>query len=248
MKNQMLEAIGIIPARFQSTRFPGKALAVLSGKPLIQHVYERSALARTLSKVIVATDDDRILSAVKKFGGEAVLTSPSHPSGTDRVAEVARGMKAEILVNVQGDEPLVDPRNIDALVEELRRDPAAEMATLRSPIRKPEDLENSNVVKVVCDLAGNALYFSRAPIPRRGPGQVDGAYRHLGLYAYRRATLLEFSSASPGNLERMENLEQLRVLENGRKIRVLDAVGESMGVDTPRDLELVQELLDEVKT
>ena len=240
----MLEAVGVIPSRYRSTRFPGKALALLAGKPLIQHVYERSVTARSLDRVLVATDDDRILEAVRGFGGEAVLTSPDHPSGTDRLAEVARHLEADIYVNIQGDEPLVDPRDIDALVKSLRGDPAVEMATLRSPIRNREDLENPNVVKVVCGRSGDALYFSRSPIPYRPDGGAAGAYRHLGLYAYRRAFLLEITASPPGILEQLERLEQLRVLEAGRSIRVLDAVGLSVGVDTPADLELARRLLD----
>lgn len=243
-KDKMLEAVGVIPSRYRSTRFPGKALAALAGKPLIQHVYERSVSARSLERVLVATDDDRILEAVRKFGGEAILTSPDHLSGTDRLAEVARGLEAGTYVNIQGDEPLVDPRDIDALVEKLRQDPSVDMATLRSPIRKREDLENPNVVKVVCDQAGDALYFSRSPIPHRMGGDLTGTYRHLGLYAYRRAFLLEITAAAPGALERLERLEQLRVLETGRGIRVLDAVGPSIGVDTPADLERVRRLLE----
>ncbi len=240
----MLEAVGVIPSRYRSTRFPGKALALLGGKPLIQHVYERGASARSLERVLVATDDERILEAVRKFGGEAVLTSPEHPSGTDRLAEVARGLEAGTYVNIQGDEPLVDPRDIDALVERLRTDPSVDMATLRSPIRDRDDFENPNVVKVVCDGAGNALYFSRSPIPHRGDGEVTGAYRHQGLYAYRRGLLLEITATAPGTLERAERLEQLRVLETGRGIRVLDALGPSIGVDTPEDLERVRRILD----
>ena len=240
----MLEAVGVIPSRYRSTRFPGKALALLAGKPLIQHVYERSVLARSLDRVLVATDDDRILEAVRKFGGEGVLTSPDHASGTDRLAEVARRLEAGIYVNVQGDEPLVDPRDIDALVEKLRTDPLVGMATLRSPIRTREDLENPNVVKVVCDQAGDALYFSRSPIPHSGDGGVAGTYRHQGLYAYRRDFLLEITAAPPGILERLERLEQLRVLEAGRGIRVLDALGSSIGVDTPEDLERASRILD----
>jgi 3-deoxy-manno-octulosonate cytidylyltransferase (CMP-KDO synthetase) len=246
MKTRMLETVAVIPARFQSTRFPGKPLARLAGKPLIQHVYERCTRAQTPARVLVATDDDRIVSAVREFGGEAVLTSLQHASGTDRVAEVARKVEAEIFVNVQGDEPLVDPRDIDALVEDLRGHPSAGMTTLRRPVHLPRDLEDPNVVKVVCDSAGNALYFSRSPIPHLGAGCVAGAFRHLGLYAYRKAFLLEFNAAVPGALELAEGLEQLRVLEAGKGIRVLDARGESIGVDTPQDLKRVQDLLDEV--
>ncbi len=240
----MLQAVGVIPSRYRSTRFPGKALATLFGKPLVQHVWERSTSARSLERVLVATDDARILEAVRAFGGEALLTSPDHPSGTDRLAEVARRIEAPIYVNIQGDEPLVDPRDIDALVEELRRDSTVQMATLRGPVRSPEEMRNPNVVKVVCDRSGNALYFSRSPIPHSRSGEASGAYRHLGLYAYRRALLLEVAGAAAGVLERTEQLEQLRVLEMGREIRVLDALGDSIGVDTPEDLERVRVLLD----
>ncbi|HEV8336471.1 MAG TPA: 3-deoxy-manno-octulosonate cytidylyltransferase [Candidatus Polarisedimenticolia bacterium] len=241
----MLEAIGVIPARYRSTRFPGKALAALSGKPLIQHVYDRSAGARSLSRVLVATDDERIAAAVRAFGGEAVLTSEEHRSGTDRLAEVARRVESPIYVNIQGDEPLVDSRDIDALVEDLRSNPSVDMATLRSPVSRREDRENPNVIKVVCGADRNALYFSRSPIPHRSDGEATGTFRHHGLYAYRREFLLRISAEPPGTLETMERLEQLRVLESGGKIRVLDALGNSIGVDTPEDLEKVRRLLGE---
>jgi len=242
----MIEAVGVIPARYRSTRFPGKALATLSGKPLIQHVYERSVPARRLNRVLVATDDERILEAVLGFGGEALLTSPNHLSGTDRLAEVALRVEAPIYVNIQGDEPLVDRRDIDALVEALEADRSIEMVTLRSVITNPKDLRSPDVVKVVSNRAGDALYFSRSLIPHQGETGAAGTYRHLGLYAYRRELLLAAAVTAAGVLERAEHLEQLRVLEMGRKIRVLEAVGYSMGVDTPEDLVRVQEFLNGV--
>jgi 3-deoxy-manno-octulosonate cytidylyltransferase (CMP-KDO synthetase) len=241
----LLEAIGIIPARYASVRFPGKALADLRGKPLVEHVYRRSQQAKGLQRLLVATDDERILRVVRDFGGEAVLTSPDHATGTDRLAEVARKHPADLYVNIQGDEPLVDSRDIDALVACLRREPQVEMATLRRIIEEERDLHSPHVVKVVADASGRALYFSRAEIPhRRGSGEAR-AYRHLGLYGYRRELLLEIARTAPGELERIEGLEQLRVLEMGRRIRVLDAFGMSIGVDVPEDLERVRALLDD---
>jgi 3-deoxy-manno-octulosonate cytidylyltransferase (CMP-KDO synthetase) len=240
----MLEAIGVIPSRYRSVRFPGKALADLRGKPLIQHVYERCRSARTLTRVIVATDDERILEAVKAFGGEALLTSSEHASGTDRLAEVARKLPAPIYVNIQGDEPLVDPRDIDALVASLRAE-GVEMATLRRIIADERDIGSPHVVKVVVNAAGEALYFSRAPIPYSGSIREARFHRHLGVYAYRRNILIEIAQTPPGDLETKENLEQLRVLEMGRAIRVLDAVGDSIGVDTPEDLERVRAILEQ---
>lgn len=242
----MIEAVGVIPARYRSTRFPGKALATLSGRPLIQHVYDRSVLARSLERVIVATDDQRILDAVKGFGGEALLTSPEHHSGTDRLAEVARRLEAEIYVNIQGDEPLVEPQNIDALVAALQADGKVDVATLKEPIDDDEDRGNPNVVKVVTDARGDALYFSRAPIPYAREGRAAGSFRHVGLYAFRRRALLDFAAAPPSPLETSEQLEQLRVLEMGRRIHVLRARGRSVSVDTPEDLKRAQRLLDDV--
>ena len=240
----MLEAIGVIPARYRSVRFPGKALADLLGKPLIQHVYQRSRMAGTLSRLVVATDDERIHRVVRDFGGEAVMTSPDHPSGTDRLAEVAAKLSVPLFVNIQGDEPLVDPRDIDALVGALRSDATIGMATLRRAIVDEEDLRSPHVVKLVVDRAGRALYFSRSPIPYLRKGLEFQSYRHVGLYAYRRELLLEIAAAPSGALESADQLEQLRVLEMGRSIRVLDAHGESVGVDTPEDLRRVEALLE----
>ena len=239
----MKEAVGVIPARYGSVRFPGKALADLQGRPLVQHVYERARKAESLGRLVVATDDERIRRVVRDFGGEALLTSQEHSSGTDRIAEVARSLPAEIYVNIQGDEPLLDARDIDSLVESMRSDPGLEMATLRRPIEDEEDFLNPNIVKVVVDGAAKALYFSRSPIPFTQHRRRTKAHRHIGLYAYRRELLLEIAARPVGDLEMTEQLEQLRVLEMGRRIAVLDAVGDSIGVDTPEDLERVRAIL-----
>ncbi|MCI0568842.1 MAG: 3-deoxy-manno-octulosonate cytidylyltransferase [Acidobacteria bacterium] len=240
-----MEAVGVIPARYRSVRFPGKILADLQGMPVVQHVYLRARKAESLTQLVVATDDERICQVVRGFGGEAMLTSKDHSSGTDRLAEVAVKLPAALYVNIQGDEPLVDARDIDRLVESLRSDPNLEMATMRRRIEDEADLRNPNVVKVVVDASGEALYFSRSPIPfKRGEGKSN-AYRHIGLYGYRRELLLEIAARPVGDLEKAEQLEQLRVLEMGRRIRVLDAVGESVGVDTPEDLERVRAILGE---
>ena len=238
-----MEAVGVIPARYRSVRFPGKVLADLQGMPLVQHVYLRARKAGNLAQLVVATDDERICQVVRGFGGEALLTSEDHLSGTDRLAEVALKLPAALYVNIQGDEPLVDARDIDRIVESLRSDPGLEMATLRRRIEEEADARNPNVVKVVVSASGDALYFSRSPIPfKRGEGTWN-AYRHIGLYGYRRGLLLDIAAHPAGELEKAEQLEQLRVLEMGRRIRVLDAVGESIGVDTPEDLERVRGIL-----
>lgn len=241
-------ALGVIPARYQSSRFPGKSLALIGGTPLVQRVYERARAARKLSRLLVATDDERIARAVTAFGGEAMMTSAAHPSGTDRLAEVARRLPADIYVNVQGDEPLLDPADVDGLVECLQKEPDVDMATLAQPMSDPQSASDPNVVKVVCDAAGRALYFSRSPIPfrRTEPEKCSGEsawLRHVGLYAYRGAFLQQFSSWSQGRLERTEGLEQLRALEAGRAIRVLQARGRYLGVDTPGDVIAVEKEL-----
>lgn len=240
----MLEAVGVIPARYRSTRFPGKALAPLAGRPMVQHVYERSRRASTLARVIVATDDERILSAVKEFGGEAMLTSPEHSTGTDRLVEVAEKVPASVYVNIQGDEPLINPEDIDTVVHALEADGSVEMVTLQIPITDPQEHVDPNVVKVVTDTRGNALYFSRSAIPYPGDDSAPVAHRHVGLYAFRRKLLLDFASTPRGVLERAERLEQLRVLEMGRSIRVKMANGRPLSVDTPEDLERVRTVLD----
>ena len=242
----MAAVVGIIPARFHSTRFEGKVLAPLAGKPLIQHVYERAQGARCLERVLVATDDERIVRAVEAFGGEAVMTSPEHPSGTDRAAEVARGLEAEIVVNIQGDEPLIRPEMIEAAVAPLEADPAVVMGTLMCRLKDPAELADPNVTKVVVDREGFALYFSRSPLPYPGLSGLDEGpfFRHVGLYVYRKDFLLTFSQLEPTPLERTERLEQLRALENGYRIKVTLCDYLPAGVDTPEDLERVRRLLE----
>jgi len=232
----------IIPARYGSTRFRGKPLADLWGKPIIQHVWERAGRARLVDRVIIATDDERIAHAARAFGAEVAMTRPDHPSGTDRVAEVARSLTSEVIVNVQGDEPLIDPAHIDAAAEPLLADPTIPMGTLCCPIDEIADLANPNVVKVVLDRQGFALYFSRLPIPFvRDEHAKATRYRHLGLYVYRRQFLLALAGLAPTPLEQAERLEQLRVLEHGHRLRVAIVDRASPGVDTPADLERLRE-------
>jgi 3-deoxy-manno-octulosonate cytidylyltransferase (CMP-KDO synthetase) len=236
--------LAIIPARYASTRLPGKALADIGGRPMIEHVYRRASEARSVSSVIVATDDERIYRAVLSFGGAARMTSARHPSGTDRLAEVAALLSCEIIVNVQGDEPLIDPHTIDDAVAPLRADPGLAMSTLRRRLDDPLDINNPNITKVVVDRDGFALYFSRAPIPyvRDGSRQTC-TWGHVGLYVYRRECLLRLAGLQPTNLERAEALEQLRALEHGIRIKTVETVHESIGVDTPDDLERVRRLI-----
>jgi 3-deoxy-manno-octulosonate cytidylyltransferase (CMP-KDO synthetase) len=240
--------LGVIPARFASSRFPGKALATIAGKPMLQHVYERASQARYLSKVVVATDDERIHKAARSFGAPAIMTRADHLSGTDRVAEAASSDNATVIVNIQGDEPLIDPSSIDAAALALLDDPDVPMSTLMKVIEDPREINDPNVVKVVTNFAGDAIYFSRCPIPfvREGAGHHDPNqhYKHLGLYVYRRDFLLAYSGLPVGPLERMERLEQLRAIENGYRVRVVETEYESLGVDTPEDLERVSALFE----
>jgi 3-deoxy-manno-octulosonate cytidylyltransferase (CMP-KDO synthetase) len=237
-----MEIVAVIPARFASTRLPGKPLLSDTGRPLIQHVVEGARGASRLDRVIVATDDTRIAEAVAGFGGECVMTRSDHPTGTDRVAEVAAGLAgARIVVNLQGDEPEISGHALDLVVELLERDPDAPMATLATPIVSEEVYRDPSCVKVVCSAAGRALYFSRSPIPHhrdgvsgRSPGQPL-AHLHLGLYAYRRDFLLALATLPPSPLESAERLEQLRVLESGRPIAVGIVDEPSVGIDTPED-------------
>jgi 3-deoxy-manno-octulosonate cytidylyltransferase (CMP-KDO synthetase) len=253
-----MHAVGVIPARYQSSRFPGKPLALIGGRTLVERVFERARAASRITRLLVATDDERVASAVRAFGGEVVMTSTAHATGTDRLAEVARSLPADLFVNIQGDEPLLDPQDIDRLIECLDSDPSSDMATLADPLQDPEGARDPNIVKVVCDAGGRALYFSRSPIPyivagaAGAPAGSHGAaggerprpwLRHVGLYAYRRGFLLEFASWSPGVLEGLEGLEQLRTLERGRAIRVLKARGRYLGVDTPDDVRAVEQAL-----
>ena len=211
---------------------------------MIEHVYRRAAAPASVSRVIVATDDERIRDAVKAFGGEAVMTSPSHQSGTDRLAEVAASLDCDLLVNVQGDEPLLAPGTIDAALAPFASDPALEMSTLRRRITNQDELHNPNVTKVVVDRDGFAMYFSRAPIPFTRDGQPRAeAWAHIGLYVYRRDTLLRLASLPPTALERAEALEQLRALEHGIRIKAVETTHDTIGVDTPADLERVRALM-----
>ncbi len=236
-----MKIVGIVPARYASVRFPGKPLAPLAGKPMLLHVLEAARAARKVSRVAVATDDERIAAAVRGAGGEAILTSPHAASGTDRLAEAARSIPADVYVNIQGDEPMMSPRNIDRAVEALLDSENREIATLAIPM-PPADASDPNTVKVAVARDGRALYFSRAPIPF--PRSGAPAYRkHLGLYAYRAAALAELAALPPSPLEKTESLEQLRWLEAGYDIWVAQALSDSIGVDTPEDLARVEELL-----
>lgn len=234
----MPEVVAIIPARWASTRFPGKPLALLGGKPLVQHVWERVSRAKKISRIIVATDDLRIAEVAFAFGAEVALTSPRHPTGTDRLAEVAAKLpRARIVLNVQGDEPDIAPSTIDKLASALLAQPRLGMVTAANPLTDATDLHNPNVVKVVTDLAGRALYFSRRPIPYDRDGVRAVKYlRHQGIYGYRRKVLLDFVRWKPTPLERAENLEQLRALEHGVPIGVIVVRRGSVGVDIPGDL------------
>jgi 3-deoxy-manno-octulosonate cytidylyltransferase (CMP-KDO synthetase) len=236
--------LGVIPARFASTRFPGKVLAQISSKSMLQHVWERASQARYLTRTIIATDDERILEEARRFGGVARLTRPDHLSGTDRAAEIASAENCDIVVNIQGDEPLLDPAAIDAAVLPLVHEPEIEMATLKKRIEDPREIDDPNVVKVVTDLRGDAIYFSRCPIPFVRDGGAAEHWKHIGLYVYRRDFLLRYSDLPIGPLERAEKLEQLRALENGFRIRVIETEYESIGVDTPEDLERVNSLFE----
>jgi len=241
----MNKAVGIIPARWASTRFPGKPLHLIAGKPLLQRVWERCRQAATLDSIIIATDDMRIANAAFDWGAEVALTSPSHDSGTDRIAEVARKARQfAYIVNIQGDEPLIDPEAIDAAILSVHGDEAVDMGTLKKQIIDPTDIVNTNVVKVVTNLLGDAIYFSRCPIPyeRDGRTGVPIYFKHIGLYVYRREFLLRYPDLTAGPLEEAERLEQLRALENGYRIRVVATDYESLGVDTPEDLERVNQL------
>jgi 3-deoxy-manno-octulosonate cytidylyltransferase (CMP-KDO synthetase) len=259
-----MSAIVLIPARYSSTRFPGKPLALLRGIPVIEHVYRNSVRSRLAGEVIVATDSETIFEKVLSFGGKAVMTSPGHQSGADRIAEVAASGEYDIIVNVQGDEPLIRPEMIDEVIS-LLDDPEASIGTLAKRIESRGELFDPNTVKVVCDERGYALYFSRAPIPYhrdffttqagrygsaeaapddRGFSSAVFMYKHVGLYSYRRDVLLEFSRLKPSRLETIEKLEQLRALEHGYRIKVKETLFETVGVDTPEDLERIEKCLN----
>jgi 3-deoxy-manno-octulosonate cytidylyltransferase (CMP-KDO synthetase) len=261
-KNPQQSVIAVIPARYSSVRLPGKLLLPIAGKPLILHTLERAAAARNVDRVVVATDDERIRDAVRNVGGEAIMTSADHHSGSDRIAEVAERLpENSIIVNVQGDEPMISPDTIDRVVDALVGDTTAEMSTACEPIQSKGELLNANNVKVVVSDSGHAIYFSRSPMPfpREASLRYDGDpgralteepellsifKKHVGIYAYRREYLLEFTKLPPTKLEQLEMLEQLRALEDGAKICVVDTVGTSVGVDTLSDLERVRRVIE----
>jgi 3-deoxy-manno-octulosonate cytidylyltransferase (CMP-KDO synthetase) len=255
-----MEISAVIPARYGSTRFEGKPLADILGKPMIQHVYEGVCQSKLISQVIVATDDQRILEVVRSFGGRGVMTSPDHFTGTDRVAELARKLRSEIIVNVQGDEPLIKGPIIDKAISPLFKDNDLPMATLMTKIEEVKDWLNPHIVKVVVNQQGFALYFSRSPIPFPRDLQIDRLgshpfgtkrplpnriFKHIGVYVYRRKFLLKFSKMKPTPLEKLEKLEQLRALENGYQVKVTPVNYEPLCVDTPEDLQKVVAFLSQ---
>jgi len=242
--------VAIIPARYGSERFPGKVIMPLAGKPLVAHTYERTCRARLVNDVIVATDDERVMKTLAPFDVKTVMTRGDHATGSDRIAEVAYGLDADIIVNVQGDEPLVDPELVDATIQPLIADPSLPMATARHRIDDPTLYNDPNCVKVVCDQHGNALYFSRSTIPYLRDERIDPQtqpvyWQHIGLYVFRREFLLKFANLPSTPLERLEKLEQLRVLENGYAIAVVEAKEKAIGVDTPADLARAEKMLAE---
>ncbi|MBT5469464.1 MAG: 3-deoxy-manno-octulosonate cytidylyltransferase [Nitrospina sp.] len=242
----------VIPARWASSRFPGKPLAKIAGVPMIQRVVEQANKAQSVAEVIVATDDSRIFDLVNNKGGTAIMTSESHESGTDRVAEVARDRECDIVVNVQGDEPLIPPQNIDLVVKPLIEDPSILVTSLRILIRDADELLNRNITKVVVDKFDSALYFSKAPIPWDRDKWSEGAdisltsplwFKHIGLYAYRKTFLMEYSTLPISKLEKVEKLEQLRILENGYSVKVFETKYDSIGVDSESDIKLIEKQL-----
>jgi len=240
------KVVVVIPARYGSTRLPGKPLVLLAGKPMIQRVFEQAKLSKRVHQVIVATDDERIVKAVREFGGEAKMTRPDHRTGTERVAEVAAHVEGDIFVNVQGDEPLLDPEAVDTAVSSLLEEPQATISTVATPIKTPADIMDPNVVKTVLDFESNALYFSRAPVPwvRDTASKIQVRHlKHLGLYVFQRDALLEYPTLPQGELEKIEQLEQLRWLENGWKIRVAEVAHDAVSVDVPEDVARVEKLL-----
>ncbi len=244
-------ALVVIPARFQSTRFPGKPLAILRGKPVIQYVFEAVQRAKCVENIVIATDDERILTAAREFGAKAMLTSPDATSGTDRVAEVAREYDNPVVINVQADEPLVRPDHVDQVADILTQDPTVPMATLMTRIMRREDFTNPSIVKVVVNRDGYAMYFSRAPMPgavgnpQAGRPAAGMAHKHIGIYGFQRDFVLQFPSLERTALEQAEGLEQLRVLEHGHRIKVVETEYDTVGVDTPADLQRLEQMLAE---
>jgi len=241
------KVLAVIPARYASSRFPGKIIAPVAGKPVVYLTYLRAIQAKLISEALIAADDERVVEALRPYDVRVVMTRNDHPSGTDRIAEVAANSDADIIVNVQGDEPLIDPKTIDETIQPLLDQPDVCMSTARNLIVDPEQIDNPNVVKVVCDARGHALYFSRCAIPFIRDAADRAAappcyWQHVGLYVYRRDFLLRFAKMPQTPLEKLEKLEQLRVLENGFMIAVVDTEYDSVGVDTPEDLEKVRSL------
>ena len=242
-----MKAICVIPSRYSSTRLPGKPLKLIAGAPMICRVYERASKAKLIDKAIVATDDERILEAVKTYGGEAMMTRADHPTGTDRLAEVANNFNdVDLIINVQGDEPLIEPSLIDELISLFDDDEHLQMATVATELKDETEIKNPNNVKVVTDLNNNALYFSRSPIPYPRNKEKSPVYKHIGIYAYRHDFLLKYAKMQPTPLEQTESLEQLRALENGYKIKVLHSNNQFVGVDTEEDLQLVNEIYKKI--
>jgi 3-deoxy-manno-octulosonate cytidylyltransferase (CMP-KDO synthetase) len=241
-----MEAIGVIPARYSSTRFAGKVLVDICGKPMIQHVWERAKKALLLDEVIIACDEERVFSVARNFGANCVMTAKGHLSGSDRITEVIGPMDVKVVVNIQADEPLIESLMIDSLVEELQRDDSIYIATIIKQIENPQEINNTNIVKVVVDKNNFALYFSRAPIPFKTEGSKIKPvvyYKHIGIYAYTKDFLFTYKNIPTSSLESAEKLEQLRVLEEGFRIKVIETKFDTMGVDTPEDLEKVRQIL-----
>ncbi len=239
-----MNVIAIIPARMGSTRFPGKPLACICGKPMIQHVYEKAVACKLIERVVVATDNPAVQQAVQAFGGEVFMTSRDHQTGTDRVAEVARILDAAIIVNIQGDEPLLPPDAIEMAIRPLIDDASLVMSTLKTALKPEDDPRDPNIVKVATDARGHALYFSRSPIPfRRNDTPAAQLYRHIGLYVFRRSFLFEFTTLPQTPLEQAESLEQLRALEHGHSIFVAETLYYPLGVDVPSDIDRVEAIL-----
>ncbi len=240
-----MKAIGVIPARFKSTRFPAKVLAIIHGKPMIEHVWRQASQCRELNDLLIACDHDDVLKAARGFGAKAVMTSPDHPSGSDRIAEAVGSLEYEIIVNIQGDEPFIQPKVIDDLINALKNNADASVATVIKEIKADDEINNPNVVKVVVDKNGYALYFSRSVIPyNRNAERPSGLryFKHLGLYAYRKNFLMTYKDWPKSMLESTEQLEQLRILEAGYKIKTIETDSESLAVDTPEDLARILKL------
>lgn len=241
-----MDTVGIIPARFYSSRFEGKVLVDINGKPMVQHVWERAKQSKLLDDLIVACDDERVFKAVEDFGGKAILTAREHTSGTERITEIVNPLDVKIVVNIQGDEPMIHPSMIDGVAEALLEDDTLDVATVIKKIEQSQEISDPNVVKVVFDKHNFALYFSRSTIPfarDKATSQKVIHYKHIGLYAYTKDFLFTYKNLAESNLEKLEKLEQLRILENGYRIKVIETKFETFGVDTPDDLARVRKYL-----